>query len=116
MWIFTRKGFLSIVQHNDKSDILIVRSRFKGHIERIFGDLVKVQKDTGTDYEYRIEIQKEKVAEVMAGLIDNIDYGNFKDELNNQVKANQLDRTYVQRCWDTYKAVSDSLSKNYWIG
>jgi len=109
MWIFTRYGFLSVVQHNDEPDILIVRSRFKGHIESIFGDLAKVMRTVGTDYEYRAEIQKEKVAEVMAKLINNINYGNFKDELDNRVKASQLDKTYFQRCWDTYKVVNYSL-------
>lgn len=103
MWIFTRYGFLSIVQHNDYPNILIVRSRFKGHIQRIFGD-VEVEKNAGTDYEYRTEIPKAKVAKIISDLIADIDYGNFKNELG--VKLQQLDKTYVSRCWVAYEAMS----------
>lgn len=102
MWIFCRDGFLSIVQHNDYPNILIVRSRFKGHIQRIFGD-VEVEKDAGTDYEYRTEIPKEKVAKVMSDMIKDIDYGNFKNEIGS--KIHQIDKTYVQRCWATYEVM-----------
>lgn len=101
MWIFTRDGFLSIVQHNDKPDILIVRSRFKGHIERIFG--VLADKDTGTDYEYRAEISRAIVSGVMSDLIKDIDYGNFKNELGTKVY--KLDKNYVRRCWATYEVM-----------
>lgn len=105
MWIFTRDGFLSIVQHNDKPDILIVRSRFKGHIERIFG--VLTDKDTGTDYEYRAEISRAEVSGVMSDLIRDIDYGNFKNELGIKVRGPQrLDQNYVRRCWATYEVMS----------
>jgi hypothetical protein len=107
MWIFTRYGFLSIVQHNDYQNILIVRSRFKGHIQRIFGD-VEVENDAGTDYEYRTEIPKEKVAKIISDLIADIDYGNFKNELGVKVRdrLQQLDKTYASRCWATYEVMS----------
>jgi hypothetical protein len=106
MWLFTRDGFLSIVEHNDKPDMLLVRSRFKGHIERIFGDLVKeVEKDAGTDYEYRAEIPKAKVAEVIAQMVLDIDYGNFKNELGN-LSLRKMDSLYIARCWATYEVVS----------
>ncbi|OGM09316.1 hypothetical protein A2Z67_05235 [Candidatus Woesebacteria bacterium RBG_13_36_22] len=104
MWLFTRDGFLSIVEHNDKPDMLIVRSRFNGHIERIFGDLAgKVEKDAGTDYEYRAEIRKAKVAEVIAQMVLDIDYGNFKNELG---KLNKVDSLYIARSWATYEVVN----------
>jgi hypothetical protein len=103
MWIFTKDGFLSIVQHNDKPDILIVRSRFKGHIERIFGHAAPKVDTTGKDYEYRAEIPKEKVAMVMSDMIKDIYYGNFKNEICN--KMDQLDKTYVQRCFQTYEVM-----------
>jgi hypothetical protein len=105
MWIFTRDGFLSIVEHNLNSNILIVRSRFKNHIEKIFGD-VEVQEDAGTDYEYRAEIPKEKVAKVMSDLVKDIDYPNFKNELGNLKK---IDSTYVRRCWAVYEAVQGNF-------
>jgi hypothetical protein len=104
MWIFCRDGFLSIVQHWEKPDILIVRSRFKGHIQRIFGDVAVVEEETGTDYEYRAFLSKELVSKVIADAINDIDYGNFKNELGSKVK--RLDATYVRRCWATYEVMS----------
>jgi hypothetical protein len=105
MWIFTRDGFLSIVEHNLNSNILIVRSRFKNHIEKIFGE-VNVKEDEGTDYEFRAEIPREQVAEVMAHLIDDINYPNFKNELGSLKK---IDSPYVRRCWAVYEVVQGNF-------
>ena len=52
MWIFTSRGFLSVVRHTEKSEVLIVRSRFRGHIERIFFK-ARVEEDATRDYRYR---------------------------------------------------------------
>ena len=36
MWLFTKQSFLSIVHHRDQPDMLVVRARVKGDIERYF--------------------------------------------------------------------------------
>jgi len=105
MWVFTRDGFLSIVEHNLNSNILIVRSRFKNHIQKIFGE-VNVEEDAGTDYEYRAEIPKEKVAKVMSDLVKDIDYPNFKNELG---RLKKIDSPYVRRCWAVYEVVQGNF-------
>jgi hypothetical protein len=106
MWIFTKEGFLSIVQYGNTPDILLVRSRFKGHIERIFG--VKAEVGVKTDYEYRAKIAKAKVSKAISKLVDDIDYGNFKEELC--LKTND-DRLYVLRCWAVYEALSGNSTQ-----
>ncbi len=107
MWLFTRDGFLSIVEHNLNPNILIVRSRFKNHIQKIFGD-VDVQENAGTDYEYRAEIPREKVAKVMSDMIMDIDYGNFKEELGS-LGFKKIDSQYVRRCWAVYEVVQGNF-------
>ena len=107
MWLFCRDGFLSIVEHNLNSNILIVRSRFKNHIQKIFGD-VEVQEDAGTDYEYRAEIPKEKVAKVMSDLVKDIDYPNFKNELGS-LGLKKVDSQYIRRCWVVYEVVQGNF-------
>jgi len=70
MWIFSQKAFLSIVRHTDKPNILIVRSRFRGHIERIFPK-ARVEEDVERDYRFRTELlPRLKVSLVPSNSID----------------------------------------------
>ena len=97
MWIFTTNGFLSIVRHDKKKGILIVRSRFRGHIDTIFPSAI-VQENTGTDYEYRSELPAREVSKVIAKMVREIDYGNFKNSLE--------DSEYRYCCLDVYETVA----------
>jgi hypothetical protein len=36
MWLFTSKGFVSVVQHLDDKDSLMVRARVKSHLQALF--------------------------------------------------------------------------------
>ena len=98
MWIFTQKGFLSVVAHNTKPDILIVRSRFKGHIEKIFG-AVGVLEDCGSDYRYRVELSQREVSKTIAKMVSEIKYDNFKNSLDF------YDERYMDCCLDVYHSV-----------
>jgi len=105
MWIFTPNGFLSIVEHSRISGLLVIRSRFVGHLEKIFGKGIKVWKDVGTDYEYRIVMPKKKASKVIANLVIGIDYENFKETL----KDTQVDDDYKIRCYKVYDAVKGDI-------
>ena len=48
MWVFTNKGFFSIVEDRNDSTKLLVRSRIKGDLERVFDD-VHCEADWKTD-------------------------------------------------------------------
>jgi len=98
MWIFSQKGFLSVVAHNTKPDILTVRSRFKGHIEKIFGGIC-VLEDAGRDYRYRAELPKKEVSKAIARLVSEICYDNFKGSLN------MSEEDYLNCCIDVYNSV-----------
>jgi len=78
MWIFTDKGFLSIIQDFRDPDTLIVRARFPDHIGAIFPD-ARVTKTPGRDYLYRTLLPRGEVTERLKTLIAGIDYTNFKD-------------------------------------
>jgi hypothetical protein len=98
MWIFTQRGFLSIVRHAEKENVLTVRSRFKGHIETIFPGAI-VQEGAGTDYEYRSELPAKEVSEAIARMIEEIEYSNFKDSLK------EGDSEYLFCALDVYDSV-----------
>ena len=88
MWIFCKLGFFSAVQHREKPDVLLVRARFKGDLERLYKAMDHskcgpIQKTPDADYLYRMECPKRAFAEVVWKTAGEIDYPNFKDAMND---------------------------------
>ena len=82
MWIFTPTGFLSIVDKGGDGTTLLVRGRRKGEIESIFpGASVEITRRN--DYLYRARIDREQVAQVMAEMIRNLNYSNYKSTIHD---------------------------------
>ena len=79
MWIFTTKGFLSIVQHNSMPDHFQVRSRVINPLSALWPDH-EVEVIDWADYRYRITIPKAGVVPVLAEQIAAVGYTNFKNE------------------------------------
>ena len=79
MWIFTDKGFLSIVQHNTLPDCFQVKSRVIDPLEILWPDH-DVEVIDWADYRYRITIAKEEVVPVLVGAIESIGYTSFKGQ------------------------------------
>lgn len=80
MWLFTQNGFFSIVAHRDEPEILIVRARVRGDIER-YWPREKVFMTPGFDYLYRAFIPKEVVAGTIGKIVLDVDYGSYKGSL-----------------------------------
>jgi hypothetical protein len=98
MWVFLNNSYLSIVKPiaadvprllRDK-DLLLVRGRCKGDIERVFRG-VRVTKTPARDYAFRAFVPRERVSECMAGWVMDINYTNFKDS----VKENSRHDAYL---------------------
>ena len=96
MWIFTRHGFFSAVcarQGNGKHgqpvdpDRIMVRGRMRSHLDALkkrFPDLIgqcEIHEFAGTDYAFRLFVQKSAWMQVLAGLAEETDYTNFKSEV-----------------------------------
>jgi len=86
MWIFTTHGLLSIVEHPTEKDTLVVRARAAEHITATFPKTVPTYTPL-RDYRYRILLRKQDVATVISKLIKEIDYGNFKDAADKDLKV-----------------------------
>ena len=82
MWIFTNKGFLSIVEDKDDPARLLVRARYEGDIERHFGGEAEVIELEDSDYRFRAFFPREKVQAVIDRELSALDYGNFKNSFN----------------------------------
>ena len=81
MWVFTQGGFVSIVRHRTKPDMMLVRSRGRAHLENFTRgySCVKVIHTPGADYEYRVLMGETAVKRMLANAVDDADYDNFKN-------------------------------------
>jgi len=86
MWLFNKDGFLSIVEHRDDPDMLIVRARMQGDIERFWPEQ-KIWITRDADYLYRAYISKERVAAVLWKMAKNIDYDKFKPAVSDHRRS-----------------------------
>lgn len=93
MWLCLNNAFLSIVDKSTKSGCLLVRSRRRNDIRKVF-PTAKVSESFGTDYRFRADIPREVVAEAVANQIRGIEYNNFK----NSVDDDRLHAAY-NRVW-----------------
>ena len=87
MWVFTKHGFLSIVQHKDLPNHFQVKSRVADPLQYFWPEQEIVTIDWA-DYRFRITIEKKEVFPVMMQLLESLDYSNFKHECH-QMKEYQ---------------------------
>jgi len=96
MWIFTKHGFFSAVcaRKGDGShsqpvdpDRIMVRARVRKHLENLknrFPDHLEqcdIHESVGTDYAFRLFVQKSEWVQVLTSLGEETDYDNFKSEV-----------------------------------
>ena len=96
MWLFTKHGFYSAVcaRQGDGShgqpvnpDRIMVRARVRSHLEALkehFSYLLadcEIKEFAGTDYAFRIFVDKSVWSQVLVGLNEEMDYDNFKSEV-----------------------------------
>ena len=84
MWVFTNQGFYSIVRILDTNpEKYWVRSRRKEHLTTYFSE-ERILFTHATDYQYRVEINKEELIDIFTNLPQEIDYTNFKDSIHDK--------------------------------
>jgi hypothetical protein len=93
MWVMLNRAFLSIVDPEERTDVLLVRGRVKGDIERVFPK-AKVTDTPSRDYRFRALIPRELVAATMADEVRRIAYPNFKGSV---LEKDRHDAYF--RCW-----------------
>lgn len=93
MWIFLKDAFLSIVvpepmdvpDHLRNSDVLAVRARWKGDIERVFPK-ARVMQWKGRDYAFRAFIPRKYVARAMEQQVQMLKATNFKASVTDDAR------------------------------
>ena len=101
MWIFSKHGFFSAVRHNERKDMILLRARVKGDLERLLDHHYAVMQSNGyltppngksvkdaipdiettpdADYRFRCEIPHDLFCVLLMQEASEITYGNFKE-------------------------------------
>ena len=98
MWIFLADAFFAITKAPEQGNLLLVRARFRGDIERCFPE-ADVLEDAGTDYRFRALVAHEQLLEALQAKIREIDYENFSGSVLSNEKLRGA----------TYKSVLQAL-------
>jgi hypothetical protein len=77
MWVYLNNAFLSIVAHRTNPEIILVRARLKGDIERVFPKAVVIESPRN-DYRFHADVKRTEVSRVFADLVAGVKYDNFK--------------------------------------
>ncbi|WP_373651958.1 DUF6508 domain-containing protein [Schlesneria sp. DSM 10557] len=124
MWIFTKHGFFSAVcarqgdgKHGQPVDLdrIMVRARLRSHLEALkkrFPNLLgqcEFLESEGTDYPYRLFVQKSAWTQVIAGLAGETDYDNFKSEVaSHQGKAGAAYEHSLHSVWSAMHKLQET--------
>jgi hypothetical protein len=94
MWLFTTDCNFSVVTSHHSKKVLLVRSRFPGHIEKAFPKAV-VEKTPERDYLYRALVSKKTFNEWFLKYVETMNYNNFKNTL--------IEPKYESLCHDVWE-------------
>lgn len=119
MWLFTNKGFFSVVQKNGDK-YLTVRSRVKQDLENFLCFYLKKEypiQETSTDYQFRIRVPRSEFNFVMKAVVNEIDYDNFKDSVK-RLQGKDREEIYTE-IWAILKERLENCSTdqgqiNFW--
>lgn len=82
MWIFTKYGFVSAVQHRDDAGTLLVRARDRQSLVRLAHQTdTTIQRTPTADYPYRVTVSRYAFAQWVEDQIHDLRYPNFKSEV-----------------------------------
>lgn len=83
MWIFSKTGFVSAVEHRDDPSLIMLRARARkdlGPFLKVPGTKVNITPDA--DYKYRVILPKDAFSKILSSMASDIDYPNFKNAVH----------------------------------
>ncbi|MFM9042715.1 MAG: hypothetical protein ACKOPI_00940 [bacterium] len=91
MWVISKYGFASAVEHRDQPGWVLVRARDRADLEEFCGvardkglsgfSESEIEENPQADYRFRMTVKSEDWAELVKVLAGEIDYPNFKNEV-----------------------------------
>lgn len=114
MWIYTPTGFISAVAKRSNPTELTVRARdrqsLNGLVE-LTGAPATIGE--GTDYPYRVVVSRETFKFWLSRQVDDLDYGNFKDEAH-RVSGYEY-ASVLGRIWTDSLSLEDQESAQHYF-
>ncbi|MDE0558771.1 hypothetical protein OU792_02175 [Algoriphagus sp. NF] len=107
MWIASKNGFVSIVQHRDKPDQVLFRARVRKDLESLFPK-ESIIETPEADYGFRVHVSKQEAVSVISQQVWEIDYPNFK----NAIAQNPEQRDKLSAYHDIWGVMWD-YAKNH---
>ena len=101
MWIFLSDAFISVVAHRDDGNLLLVRARLDGDLERAFsriGIAPVVQTLNHADYRFRTTVDRSTFERLLTAAAREIVYDNFKNQIADD---DALRHDAYFRVWET---------------
>lgn len=101
MWLFTKHGTYSVVQHLRRPDTYLIRSRRRQDLVALCE--ATIVETPLADYPYRVFVSTQTLQQILRRLADQLDYPNFK----NAVAAVEPARArWYSKIWELYYNVS----------
>ena len=116
MWITSKHGFYSVVQIRTDKNLLMVRARVRGDLEKLLEISGQVERNCPeiistpeNDYPFRIIVARDLWENTLApSLYKDIDYPNFK----NTITDGERHRIY-SAAWAVYRQLQ-YRAQGYW--
>ena len=122
MWLFEKRGFVSVVAYDPKKDKvnkvhskmaktsadpagmwLLVRARVEAdleEVEKIIGHDIMISEDKGADYSFRALVSRDDFKAYLCAAVDDIDYGaHFKEVCEKNSSQGKARHSAMMRCW-----------------
>lgn len=111
MWLFTIHGFYSITRSTDEPEKFQIRARSHQHLENLKAHLMGHGLELGgpilitpsADYRFRIIADAATIQILMAELVEDLDYGNFKAAAQENLPEDRLYTASLHRVWSTMR-------------
>ena len=96
MWICLNNAFVSIVEDYAYPECVHVRGRRKQDVLNFLGDYTALITQTDDrDYRFRAFVTKFHLSKILAKCADRIDYGNFKDSVQDKELSSMYTEVWV---------------------
>lgn len=118
MWIFMNDSFFSIVKHKEHDDVLVVRARIEGDLERLLpGQKYRIFKTPNSDYRYRMFVPRSVIAGIIRDRVANIDYCNFKDSVGTNTENDNLRKKSYMEVWSVMFGLQEKIYgiQEWWL-
>lgn len=109
MWVFTKDGFFSAVEHRGDKRMVCVRARVRQDLVNLREKLPGASKIVTTpdaDYAFRVVVEKSRWAGYVAASARDIDYDNFKNATTRECPSRS--RAY-HAVWAAMERLQEAL-------